>query len=185
MPAEAIVRLVLASRERRLEFETMLDEWKANNPKEAYGSSHALALTDVDGYFAYLEGLREGRGPVPGLVPTDTFWIEERGMLAGTVSVRYALSPILMQRGGNIGYSVRPSARGRELAQRGLRLALDILYERGTPEALLTCKTTNAASAHIIEKAGRRIDDTTLDDGAVERRYWVPTTLSSRAQRIQ
>lgn len=163
----------------------MLDEWKAHNPQEAYGSSHALALTDVEGYFAYLEDLREGRGPLPGLVPTDTFWIEGRGILAGTVSVRYALSPILMQRGGHIGYSVRPSARGGGLAQRALRLALDILCERGTPDALLTCKTTNAASAHIIEKAGgRRIDDTILD-GVAERRYWVPTSLSSRAQRTQ
>ena len=105
---------------------------------------------------------------------------------AETVSVRYALSPILMQRGGNIGYSVRPSARGRGLAQRGLHLALDILHKRGTPQALLTCKADNDASAHIIEKAGgRRIEDTVLDDGVVERRYWVPTTLSSQAQRTQ
>ncbi len=88
----------------------MIAEWKADDRGSgAYGSIFAIALTDIDGYFALADGLREGRGPIPNLVPSDTFWIEADGKLAGTVHVRYELNAILMQRGGNIGYSVRPS----------------------------------------------------------------------------
>lgn len=147
-----------------------------NGPGSAYGSIHAIALTDIDGYLALTDDLREGRGPIPNLVPSDTFWIEAHGSLAGTVNVRYQLNPVLMQRGGNVGYSVRPSARGRGFAQAGLRFALDTLRERDTERALLTCDDDNPTSAHIIEKAnGLRIDDAILEDGTRERRYWVPT----------
>lgn len=155
----------------------MIDEWKADDPtSSAYGSIFAVALTNIEEYFALADGLREGRGPIPNLVPSDVFWIEADGKLAGTVKVRYELNAILMVRGGNIGYSVRPSARGRGLAQSGLRLALDVLHERAISKALLTCDDDNAASAHIIEKAGgQRIEDVTLENGTLERRYWVPT----------
>lgn len=154
----------------------MIEEWKSDNASSAYGSMFAIALTDIDGYFSLIEGLREGRGPLPNLVPSGAFWIEENGRLSGTVYLRYELNARLMTIGGNVGYSVNPTARGRGLAQRGLRLALDILRERGMDRALLTCNDDNAASAHIIEKAGgQRIENVTLENGVLERRYWVPT----------
>jgi predicted acetyltransferase len=174
------IRLVPVSRERVAEFAEMVDEWKAGVPSQAYGSIFAVALTDIDGYFALVEGLREGRGPIPNLVPSGIFWIEARGVLAGTINLRYELNERLMNVGGNIGYSVRPSARGCGLAQRGLRLALDILRERGTNRALLTCNDDNVVSAHIIEKAGgKRIADVLLENGILERRYWVSTTTTT------
>lgn len=155
----------------------MIDEWKARDPaSSAYGSIFAVALTNIDAYFSLVEELREGRGPIANLVPSDTFWIDADGEMTGTVKVRYELNAILMQRGGNIGYSVRPRARGRGLAQAGLRLALDALHGRAISQALLTCDDDNHASAHIIEKAGgQRIEDAILETGVLERRYWVPT----------
>jgi predicted acetyltransferase len=175
-PQQGAVRLIPVSRERATEFATMVEEWKANDPSQAFGWLFSIALTDINGYFALVENMREGRGPVPGIVPSGVFWIEENGALVGTIYLRYQLNDRLMRYGGNVGYSINPSARGRGLAQSGLRLGLDTLRDRGMERALLACNDDNAASAHIIEKAGgRRFEDAILDNGIVERRYWVPT----------
>jgi predicted acetyltransferase len=170
-------RLVPVSRERKDEFLEMMAEWRASgNITEAFEPMWAIALGDVDGYFDLVEGMRASRGPFPDMVKSDTFWIEEDGRIRGTVSIRYALNQRLAQRGGHIGYSVRPSARGHGVATRGLELALEVLRAQGVDEALLTCNDSNAASARIIEKCGgRRSEDSRLDDGSIVRRYWVPT----------
>jgi predicted acetyltransferase len=168
------VRLAPVTLDREAEFDAFREEWR-DDPFDPFTWLFAIAWTDYPGYVALLEGLREGRGPVDGLVPAQTSFIEEDGQIVGILNRRYELNEALEKRGGHVGYAVRPSARGRGIASSALRLALDELHERGIGEALVTCADWNMISAHIIEGCGgRRIDDAETD-GGIERRYLVPT----------
>jgi len=76
--------------------------------------------------------------------------------------------------GGNIGYSVRPSERGKGFGTMQLQAALRNIGERGVEQALLTCDEDNAASAAIILSCGG-VEDApyTCADGSVQRRFWI------------
>jgi predicted acetyltransferase len=168
------IRLALVTLEREAEFGAFLDEWR-NEAFDPFARMFAIAWTDYAGYVALVHELRDGRGPVAGLVPSETSFVEEDGRILGIVNRRYALNEALERFGGHIGYAVRPSARGRGVAKAALRLALADLRAHGIAEALLTCGDWNTISARVIESCGgRRIGDAEAD-GVIERRYLVPT----------
>jgi predicted acetyltransferase len=109
-----------------------------------------------------------------GHVPCTFFWVvDDRApdTYLGSVSVRHVLTPSLMDHGGHIGYSVRPSARRKGIATEALRLALPEAAALGIDPALLTCHVSNAVSARVIETNGGVFEDVR----GTQRRYWVPT----------
>ncbi len=110
----------------------------------------------------------------------DSYFIEAEGRILGELFIRHRLTPHLEKIGGHVGYKVRPSCRNQGVATAALRLALKQLAIIGVERALVTCNTTNVASAKVIEKCGGlRIQDALLED-RVERRYWVATGLGAR-----
>ena len=126
--------------------------------------------TDRETYEVYLSLLRLMRSdPVEPQVPSDHWWIVEGDDIVGFVAVRHRLNDYLLERGGHIGYSVRPSRRRQGHASRALALALERARELGIDRALVTCSDDNAASARTIEKNGGVLED--VVDGV--RRYWI------------
>ena len=108
-----------------------------------------------------------------GWVPTTTRWVvREDGEFLGSMSLRHVLTPELAEVGGHIGYSVRPSARGRGVATAGLRLMLPVAVGLGIDPVLITCDDDNLASAAVIERCGGVVQD--VRGG--KRRYWVPAS---------
>jgi len=158
------------------EFAEMLEEFRAADETHVYTGDQAIAWEGYSGYYELLSRMKLGGYPRPEIVPMDSYFIEADGRILGELHIRHRLSPALEKFGGHVGYKVRPSGRNRGVATAALRLALMRLRELGVTEALVTCNTTNAASATVIEKCGgRRIEDAVLTD-RVERRYWVETS---------
>ena len=54
--------------------------------------------------------------------------------------------------GGLIGYSIRPSQRGKGYASEMLKLALEKFANTSIDNILITCKDFNLASKKVIEK---------------------------------
>jgi predicted acetyltransferase len=107
----------------------------------------------------------------PGHVPCTYLWIVEGGTFLGSLAIRHELTDSLLNEGGHIGYSVRPSARRRGHAARALAGALPIARELGIQRILLTCDEDNAGSRATIEKNGGLYEDTRNS----KRRYWIST----------
>ena len=115
----------------------------------------------------------------PHRVPCTYFWVLETGPdtapgddgVVGFLAVRHALNDFLLEQGGHIGYSVRPSSRRRGHASRALRLGLDHAAALGVDRVLLTCEPDNAGSRRTIEAAGGTYEDTR----AGTQRFWVET----------
>jgi len=157
------------------EFSQMLDEFQTAGEMDVYSGNFAIAWDGYAGFYALLSRMKAGGFPRPDIVPMDSYFIEADERMLGEIYVRHRLSPQLKKMGGHVGYKVRPSCRQRGVATAALRIALKKLGGLSVESALVTCNTTNAASARVIEKCGGvRTEDALLGD-RVERRYWVPT----------
>lgn len=134
-------------------------------------------LEDVNSYaewadFAPRLRARYGDGYVPSEVYLAIRPSDRR--LAGILDFRLRLSPYLLQYGGNIGYSVRPSERRKGYGTEMLRLALPICRARGAKKILIVCDRENEPSRRIIRKNGGVLENTVAGpDGGLIERYWI------------
>ena len=113
---------------------------------------------------------------------TTTFLVEE-GELLGVVNLRHRLTNALLEYGGHVGYSVRPSARGRGCATRLLQGAVRQAQAMGIDRVLVTCAPSNTASLRVIDKCGGVFEDErrAWDDGEKVRRYWIDPEAQNAA----
>jgi predicted acetyltransferase len=125
-------------------------------------------------YLELLEGLRTGARIPDGLVHSDFLLAEVDGEIVGRVSIRYALNAALAEKGGHVGYGVRPAFRRRGFASEILRQSLVRIRAAGIERVLVVCDDDNVGSATVIERCGGVLESVvTPDDGSVPfRRYW-------------
>jgi predicted acetyltransferase len=105
----------------------------------------------------------------PVKVPCSYFWIVEDGEFLGYLALRHELNEWLLEEGGHIGYSIRPSRRRQGHAARALALSLDEARALGLARVLVTADEENAASWRVIEANGGVLEDSR----AGKRRYWI------------
>jgi predicted acetyltransferase len=123
-----------------------------------------------------LDECSRGVGSPEGFAAHSTFWLVRDGReVVGVSSLRHALTRELLREGGNIGYGIRPSARGQGLGIEILRLTLERAVEIGLKEALITCDKENVASAKVIIRNGGILDSQIFleERGVFLQRYWI------------
>ena len=94
---------------------------------------------------------------------------DESGHALGFLNLRLRLNEGLLNYAGNIGYSIRPSERGKCYAKEALRQGLQIAKEKNIHRALVTCSTENPASRAVILANGGELED--VRKGT--ERYWI------------
>lgn len=104
-----------------------------------------------------------------GFVRCSYRWIVDDGEFVGYLALRHELNDFLLDQGGHIGYSVRPSRRREGHATRALALGVVEARELGLERVLVTCDVDNLASARTIERNGGVLEDVRGD----KRRYWI------------
>ena len=91
------------------------------------------------------------------------------GQTLGFLNLRLRLNDYLLQEGGHIGYSIRPSARGQGFAKEQLRKGLQVAKSKNIKRVLVTCDSDNAASRGVILANGGVLED--IRGG--KERYWI------------
>jgi len=138
-------------------------------------SAHDGGFWDAEAfvYEAWLESNRDmemGLGIPEGWVPAVQLVAFARdGQAVGFLNLRLRLSAYLLEEGGHIGYSIRPSERGKGYAKEALRQGLQIAKEKNIKRALVTCSTENPASRAVILANGGELED--VRNGT--ERYWI------------
>ncbi len=131
----------------------------------------------LEGFTAWTARLRAAADPsvavAPGWVHSTYRWIVADGTYLGTIDLRHELNDFLLDAGGHIGYSVRPTARRAGLATWALGQTLLTARELGLERVLLTCDPDNDASARTIERNGGHLDDVRQTSIGPKRRYWI------------
>ena len=92
-----------------------------------------------------------------------------KGQALGFLNLRLRLNNFLLEKGGHIGYSIRPSERGKGYAKETLCQGLQVAKEKNIKKALVTCSVNNHASRAVILANGGLIEDVR---NGVER-YWI------------
>ena len=131
----------------------------------AYGLTHEQFTDWVRRRVEWASGV----GLPEGYVPETYCWFYVDGSIAGLGKIRHHLTESLRLHGGNIGYALRPSARGKGLGKIWLSLLMDQARKFGIEDLLVTCQPGNIASRNVIEANGG-----VFESGDEEtNRYWI------------
>ena len=159
-------RPILADKETVLE---MMAEF------EQVQSPHDGGFWDTEN-FVYEEWLEINMQKEMGInlpenrVPSIQFVsFDDVGHALGFLNLRLRLNEGLLNFAGHIGYSIRPSERGKGYAKEALRQGLQVAKEKNIKKALVTCSVENPASRAVIVSNGGVFEDVR---NGVER-YWI------------
>ncbi|MHC3510540.1 GNAT family N-acetyltransferase [Streptococcus suis] len=111
-------------------------------------------------------GLDLPNGYVPAIQYVS---FDQTGKALGFLNLRLRLNDFLLKKGGHIGYSIRPTERGKGYAKDQLRLGLREATTKNISKVLVTCSTENQASRRTIVACGGVLED--IRDGI--ERYWI------------
>lgn len=138
-------------------------------------SPHDGGFWDTEN-FSYEEWLDSNQDKEMGInlpenrVPSIQFVLfDDVGRALGFLNLRLRLNEGLLNYAGHIGYSIRPSERGKGYAKEALRQGLQVAKEKNIKKALVTCSTENPVSRAVIVANGGLFEDVR---NGVER-YWI------------
>ena len=142
---------------------------------EKYQSPHDGGFWDIEN-FVYEEWLESNQDKEMGInlpenrVPSIQFVLfDDVGRALGFLNLRLRLNEGLLNYAGHIGYSIRPSERGKGYAEETLCKGLQVAKKKNIKKTLVTCSVNNPASRAVILANGGLLEDVR---NGVER-YWI------------
>ncbi len=110
-----------------------------------------------------------------GRVPASLYLVyrKEDDKLIGIIQIRHYLNAILLNHGGHIGDSVRPTERGKGYSVEQIALALEECKKLNIKNVLMTCNKLNIPSAKSIKHNGGILENEIIDKGETIQRYWI------------
>jgi len=126
---------------------------------------------------AFIKSLKDARVGI-GIgdqVPHTVYWLVDGKKFIGALRLNKKLNKKLRIRGGNIGYTIRPSERKKGYGIKILRLGLLKAKVHGFKKIRIDCREDNIASKKIIEENGAVFIDKikTKGKGPASLRYYI------------
>ena len=135
-------------------------------------------IIDADNYEYFLEKLDKNKHQElikPEYSPQTTYGVFDNEKLVGGFNLRHVIKGDLINHGGNIGYLIRPSERGKGYGAKLLHLALEKAQLLGIKNVLVTCRVENIGSNKVIENNGGVYENDYYDEkkGEIYKRFWI------------
>lgn len=112
----------------------------------------------LDNYEGWLDKLQEDYTRIANAekVPARTYFLvrSSDSRIVGIINIRLALNENLKKFGGHIGYSIRPTERGKGYNKINLYLGLKVCQKHGIDKVLIDADKDNAASWKTMEALG-------------------------------
>jgi len=126
-------------------------------PKAELGSenmANGMSLKEFEKYKRKLVDNAKGENLKKNETQKINYIMYDDGYPVGGIALRLKLSEYWKKHSGHIGYSVRPSERGKGYGTKMLALVLNEAKSRGIKEIYLQCNNKNLASQKVIEANG-------------------------------
>ncbi|MCM1063707.1 MAG: GNAT family N-acetyltransferase [Eubacterium sp.] len=112
----------------------------------------------LDDYEGWLDKLQrdQARTVSEKRVPSKTYFLVRKNdnKIIGMTNIRLVLNETLKKRGGHIGYSIRPTERGKGYNKINLYSGLKVCQEHNIPKVLMDADQSNPASWKTMEALG-------------------------------
>ncbi len=174
-----MIKLIKPTKAYEDELMAFKNEMFATGDIHINGSGALEEYATFEDWIQHLDSYKDRNKIKPGSDRVEgSQWVlvdDEKHRVLGMANIRHYLNDYLLREGGHIGYSIRPSERGKGYGHLQLMLALDVLRDLGLDRALVTCDEDNAASYRTIESCGGVLENIVSIPGETKplRRYWI------------
>ena len=173
-----------------LEYEEDIEKFRRevleSNDKDAFAG--CFGLKECESVSNWIEDVNKWRNAETCLqdrVPADVYIAVRNSddRIVGMIDLRHHINnPVLRAWGGHIGYSVRPSERGKGYAKEMLRQNLLCAKQLGLSRVMITCDHDNYASEKTILANGGILEGKINVDGNVMKKYWILLEIEENMQ---
>jgi predicted acetyltransferase len=169
--------LIIPNITHKIEAINFIKEFREYNSKINGTGALDSHLDNYDGWLKKLENDLDYNNIKPDRVPANTYFAirEKDNKIIGMINIRHKLNDYLLERGGHIGYGVRPTERKKGYATNILSLGLKRCKELGITKVLITCHKDNIGSVKTIQNNNGVLENEIIDDEnkKILQRYWV------------
>lgn len=169
------LELVFPSKEYKREVEEYLQEFFDNGEYEIAGDGELDRIKDFDKWLEKIQNDLSIDTIDKDRIPATVYLTIRKSdkKIVGNLQIRHFLNEKLLNYGGHIGDSVRPSERKKGYATEQIRLALQKCKELGIDNVLMDCDKSNIGSAKSIKNNGGILENEIYVDSKLVQRYWI------------
>ena len=169
------LELVFPTKEYKKQVEEYLQEFLDNGENEIAGDGSLDRIKDFDKWLEKIQNDLSRNTIDKDRIPATVYLTIRKSdnRIVGNLQIRHFLNEKLLNYGGHIGDSIRPSERRKGYATEQIRLALEKCKELGIDNVLMDCDKSNIASAKSIKNNGGVLENEIYVDGVLVQRYWI------------
>lgn len=169
------LELIFPTKEYKKEVEEYLQEFLDNGENEIAGDGGLDKIRDFDKWLEKVQNDLSIDTIDKDRIPATLYLTIRKSdkKIVGNLQIRHFLNEKLLNYGGHIGDSVRPSERRKGYATEQIRLALEKCKGLGIDNVLMDCDKTNIGSAKSIQKNGGILENEIYVGNEVVQRYWI------------
>ena len=170
------LELVFPTKEHKQQVEEYLQEFLENGEYEIAGDGGLDRIQNFDEWLKKIQNDLSNDSAENNRIPSTLYLTIRKSdkKIVGNVQIRHYLNESLLELGGHIGYSIRPTKRGNGYNKINLYLGLKKCQDLGLEKVLITADDNNPASYRTIEALGGILENKVeLDNKETYRRYWI------------
>lgn len=186
------LELVFPTNEYKEQVQEYLQEFLDNGETEIAGDGGLDKIKDFDEWLKKIQNDLSTDTIDKDRIPSTVYLTIRKSdkKIVGNLQIRHYLNEKLLNYGGHIGDSVRPSERGKGYATEQIRLALEKCKELGIDNVLMNCDKTNIGSAKSIQNNGGVLENEIYVQNELVQRYWISlkkrfATATNNKERVK